>query len=102
MIVKQFKYYDENNHFPKSLTKESLMDGSFVKGMEFDEIKIKALPGTIVEINDIQVVIGDTWIYEIPKREKTVINRIKVIDDFNLIESDPKAYFILTGILHEN
>ena len=78
------------------------MDGSFVKGMEFDEIKIKALPGTIVEINDIQVVIGDTWIYEIPKREKTVINRIKVIDDFNLIESDPKAYFILTGILHEN
>ena len=100
MIIKQFKYYDEDNHSP-NLTKASLINSSFLNGAEFDEIKIKALPGTIIEINGTQVVIGDTWLYEIPKRENIVIKTIKVISDFDLIDNNPKAYFILTGVQHE-
>ena len=101
MVVKQFKYYDEDNHSPEDLTRESLANGSFLNGIEFDEIKIKALPGTTVEVNGTTVVVGDTWNYEIPKRENVVITTIKVIGDFDLIENDSKAYFILTGIQHE-
>ena len=102
MVVKQFKYYDENNHSPEDLTKESLITGTFLKGTEFDEIKIKALPGTVVEINGTAVVIGDTWNYEIPKRENVKISTVKIIDKFDLIENNKKAYFILTGIQHED
>lgn len=107
MIVKQIRYYDERDkqflNSPDGITAEKLASGEYFSSIYCDEIQIKTYPGTILKINDEEIHIGETGVYNILYREGVSIYSLKVLEkSINFIRDSDKAYFVITFIQHEN
>lgn len=107
MIVKQFRYYGKENYqelnAPDTITEEELIAGSLFKDIICQEIRIKTLPGVILEINGETVLIGDAGEYDILYRENVQIITITFNPtSIELLKQNPKtAFFIITFIQKE-
>ena len=107
MIIKQYRYYDNKNlkalNNPANVTMEELASGVLFSGIECEEIKIRTLPGVSLTINGQSVLIGINGIYEIPYREKTVIQDLTISkESLDLINNNSEAFFIITFIEKES
>lgn len=103
MIVKQIKYYDEDNkqflNNPADITAAKLISGEYFSTITCNEIKIKAYPGTLLTINGEDVVIGEVGVYDILYRENVEIVSLKVNEEsMEFIKNTPLAYLIITFI----
>ena len=103
MIVKQIKYYDEDNkqflNNPADITAAKLINGEYFSTITCNEIKIKAYPGTLLTINGEDVIIGEVGVYDILYRENVEINSLKVNkESVQFIKDTPLAYLIITFI----
>lgn len=103
MIVKQIKYYDEDNkqflNNPADITAEKLVSGEHFSTITCNEIKIKAYPGTLLTINGEDVIIGEVGVYDILYRENVEIISLKVNEEsMEFIKNTPLAYLIITFI----
>ncbi len=109
MIVKQIKYYNEDDkkflNNPLDITAGQLASGVKFKdeGIVCDEIQIKTYPGTVLKINGEEIVIGEVGIYNILYREGVHITSLEVDpDSIEFIKNTALAYFIITFIVHED
>ena len=113
MIVKQVKYYNEDDkkflNNPIDITADKLSaekdeyKNNYFYGIICDEIQIRAYPGTVVTINGEDVIIGEIGVYNILYREKVQITSLVVNkESIDFIKKTPLAYFIITFILHED
>lgn len=103
MIVKQIKYYDEDNkqflNNPADITAVKLISGEYFSTITCNEIKIKAYPGTLLTINGEDVIIGEVGVYDILYRENVEITSLKVNkESVQFIKDTPLAYLIITFI----
>ena len=103
MIVKQIKYYDEDNkqflNNPADITAEKLVSGEYFSTITCNEIKIKAYPGTLLTINGEDVIIGEVGVYDILYRENVEIISLKVNEEsMEFIKNTPLTYLIITFI----
>ena len=103
MIVKQIKYYDEDNkqflNNPADITAAKLISGEYFSTITCNEIKIKTYPGTLLTINGEDVIIGEVGVYDILYRENVEINSLKVNEEsMKFIKNAPLAYLIITFI----
>lgn len=106
MIIKQIKYYDEldkrmlNN--PIDITAEKLVNGYYFESIICDEISIVGYPGTVLYINDEEIVLGDIGIYNIPIRENVQITSLKVAkDSMDFIQKHSYASLTITFIIND-
>ena len=103
MIVKQIKYYDEDNkqflNNPADITAAKLISGEYFSTITCNEIKIKTYPGTLLTINGEDVIIGGVGVYDILYRENVEIVSLKVNkESMEFIKNTPLAYLIITFI----
>jgi len=104
MVVKQICYYNESdikqilNH-PQNVTGEDLINGFILTDAIYNEIQIKAFPGTMLEINGQEVVIGNVGVYNILYEENMEILTIKVSSDsIKNIKQFDDAFIIITAM----
>ena len=109
MIVKQIKYYNEDDkkflNNPLDITAEQLASGVKFRdeGIICDEIQIKTYPGTVLKINGETVIIGEVGVYNILYREGVHITSLEVDpESIEFIKNTALAYFIITFIVHED
>jgi len=103
MIVKQIKYYDEDNkqflNNPADITADKLVNGEYFNTIVCNEIKIKAYPGTLLVINGEEVIVGEVGVYDILYRENVEITSLTVNkESMEFIKNTPLAYLIITFI----
>lgn len=106
MIVKQIKYYDEDNkqflNNPADITAAKLVNGEYFNTIICNEIKIKAYPGTLLVINGEEVIIGEVGVYDILYRENVEITSLTVNkESMEFIKNTPLAYLIITFIQND-
>ena len=109
MIVKQIKYYNEDDkkflNNPLDITAEQLASGVKFKdeGIICDEIQIKTYPGTVLKINGETIIIGEVGVYNILYREGVHITSLEIDpESIEFIKNTALAYFIITFIVHED
>lgn len=91
MIVGQIRYYGKDNLLNQPDNFSNL------EGISYNEIRIKAYPGTILTINEEEIHIGEVGVYNILYSENVTISSIKV-DEASLeaIDNIKDAYLIIT------
>ena len=97
MIVGQIRYYGENNALNQPANFANLT------GISYDEIRIKAYPGTIIKLNNETIHIGEVGVYNILYSENVKISSIEVDEaSLNTINEIEDAYLIITFMAHDD
>ena len=96
MIVGQIRYYGKDNLLNQPDNFSNL------EGISYNEIRIKAYPGTILTINEEEIHIGEVGVYNILYSENVTISSIKV-DEASLeaIDNIKDAYLIITFMAND-
>jgi len=104
MIVRQICYYNESDVYqalnnPIGLKANDLINGYILTDATYNEIQVKAFPGTKLEINGQKIVIGDIGIYNILYEEQVDILSIKVdLESIKRIQQFEDAFLIITAM----
>lgn len=106
--IRQFRYYglgvENTNNQPSSITKETLVDGTFIDGISsITQLGIQTLPGTRFYLNnatnDSPIIVGSTGIYELDIEGISSITEMHFdSDSIGLIEANESAYLIIDMI----
>lgn len=104
MFVAQICYYNESDvhqalNNPIGLKANDLINGYILTDATYDEIQVKAFPGTKLEINGQKVVIGDIGIYNILYEEQVDILSVKVDpESIKIIQRFDDAFLVITAM----
>lgn len=96
MIVGQIRYYGDGN----PLNQPEIF--SNLEGISYNEIRIKAYPGTIIKLNGETIHIGEVGVYNILYSENVKISSIEVDEaSLNTINEIEDAYLIITFMAND-
>ena len=104
MIVRQICYYNESDVYqalnnPIGLKANDLINGYILTDATYNEIQVKAFPGTKLEINGQKIVIGDIGIYNILYEEQVDVLSVKIDpESVKRIQQFEDAFLIITAM----
>ena len=102
MVVKQICYYNESDiyqelNYPKGLKASALINGLIFTDAIYDEIQIRAFPGTLLEVNGQSIVIGEIGVYNILYEENMKILTVRVeSSSIKTIQQVEDAFIVIT------